>query len=491
MTEHDLPESWTWTSLENCVDVLDSQRIPINAKERETRTGEIPYYGATGQVGWIDDYIFDEELVLLGEDGAPFLDPIKNKSYIIKGKSWVNNHAHVLRALNGISLNRFINYYLNNFSYNGYVTGTTRLKINQAPMRKIPVPLAPLAEQHRIVARIEELFSRLDAGVVALQRAKIQLQRYRQSVLKAAVEGKLTEEWRKEHPDVEPAEKLLERISKKRYEIGTGKKTRKNCSEMGQLLPPLNELPETWTWAKWEQVGISQNGRLFPSKEYQSNGFKLLRPGNLHSSGKVVWTKENTRYLPESWAKDFPLFVVGPRELVMNLTAQSLKDEFLGRICITGQSELCLLNQRIARLAPIEVQPEYLLWMFKSQLFRKFVNSLNTGSLIQHMFTSQLADFILPLPPLEEQLHIVSEIERLFSIADNVEDTLTQNLRLTESFRQSILKSAFEGRLVPQDPNDEPASVLLEQIRAERTKESPRKGRKSNNYHQMRLTNDR
>ena len=212
----ELPEGWTWTYLENCIDILDSQRKPVNAEEREARKGEIPYYGATGQVGWIDGYIFEEELVLLGEDGAPFLDPTKNKSYIIRGKSWVNNHAHVLRALNGLTLNQFMCYYLNNFDYKGYVAGTTRLKLNQAPMRKIPVPLATLPEQHRIVARIEELFSRLDAGVEALQKAKAQLRRYRQAVLKAAVEGRLTEEWRNAHPEVEPAAKLLERILKER-----------------------------------------------------------------------------------------------------------------------------------------------------------------------------------------------------------------------------------------------------------------------------------
>jgi len=88
--------------LENIVEILDSQRIPVNSKEREGRKGRIPYYGATGQVGWIDDWLFNEELILLGEDGAPFLDPYKPKAYLIKGKSWVNNHAHVLRAKSGI-----------------------------------------------------------------------------------------------------------------------------------------------------------------------------------------------------------------------------------------------------------------------------------------------------------------------------------------------------------------------------------------------------
>ena len=116
---------WKEYQLKDCVDILDGQRVPINSNDRSKRIGEVPYYGATGQVGWINDYIFDEELVLLGEDGAPFLDKSKPIAYIINGKSWVNNHAHVLRARKDISNNRFIKYYLDYFDFSDYVAGTT------------------------------------------------------------------------------------------------------------------------------------------------------------------------------------------------------------------------------------------------------------------------------------------------------------------------------------------------------------------------------
>ena len=148
-----LPESWALPPLESCVDILDNRRVPINSKERAKREGKVPYYGATRQAGWIDDYIFDEELLLLGEDGAPFFDRTKNTAYIIKGKSWVNNHAHVLRALSSLTSN----IYLNQIDFTGFVVGTTRLKLNQSAMKKILVKLAPLAEQKRIVNVIEKL----------------------------------------------------------------------------------------------------------------------------------------------------------------------------------------------------------------------------------------------------------------------------------------------------------------------------------------------
>ena len=197
------------------VEILDFQRRPINSDEREKRPGNIPYFGATGQVGWIDDYLFDEELILLGEDGAPFLDPVKPKAYLIKGKSWVNNHAHVLKGKRGIS-NRFLMYQLNQVDYRGFVSGTTRLKLPQAPMKQIPLVVAPEAEQFRIVGEIEKQFTRLEAGVGALKRVQANLKRYRAAVLKAAVKGRLVpteaELARREGRSYEPASELLARL---------------------------------------------------------------------------------------------------------------------------------------------------------------------------------------------------------------------------------------------------------------------------------------
>jgi type I restriction enzyme S subunit len=234
----------------------------------------------------------------------------------------------------------------------------------------------------------------------------------------------------------------------------------------------LFELPEGWIWSTWEEIGFCQNGRAFPSKEYQLSGVKLLRPGNMHDSGKLVWTDENTRYMPEQWEIDFPSYIVRGRELVVNLTAQSLKDEFLGRICLTDESEHCLLNQRIARLTPVEVFPEYILWLFKSKLFRNYVDSLNTGSLIQHMFTSQVEKFKLPLAPLNQQKRIVAKIEELRDCHQRAKQALEAIPELCDRFRQSVLAAAFRGDLTAdwreENPDVEPASALLERIRRDR-----------------------
>ena len=149
-------------ALEKLVDILDNQRIPINATERLQRIGDVPYYGATGQVGTIDRAIFNETLILLGEDGVPFFDSSKHKAYEISGPSWVNNHAHVLRAKAELVIQRYLLHFLNVFNYAGYVNGATRLKLTQGDMRRIPVPIPPLEKQREIVEKLDCAFSEIE-----------------------------------------------------------------------------------------------------------------------------------------------------------------------------------------------------------------------------------------------------------------------------------------------------------------------------------------
>ena len=166
-----LPDGWTACRLEQVADILDNLRKPINSSERDSRIRNrqidelYPYYGATGQVGLIDDYIINGNYLLLGEDGAPFLDKNAIKAYSISGKSWVNNHAHILSPKIDFE---FLQYSLNQIDYSEYVNGSTRLKLTQTDMRSIKIMLPPLAEQKRIKSKIQILFSQFDLMMESL-----------------------------------------------------------------------------------------------------------------------------------------------------------------------------------------------------------------------------------------------------------------------------------------------------------------------------------
>lgn len=192
------PTHWEVKKLGEICEIMDNQRKPINSSEREKRLisakQKFPYYGATGQVGFIDDYIFDCEAILLGEDGAPFLDFFKDKAYMVSGKFWVNNHAHILKAKNKISLNAFICYFLNTLDYSPYVSGTTRLKLNQSSMKNIEIPLPPLSEQNLIVAEIDRRFAIVDKTLNLIDKSIQNAKNLKQSILKKAFSGELRSE---------------------------------------------------------------------------------------------------------------------------------------------------------------------------------------------------------------------------------------------------------------------------------------------------------
>lgn len=202
---------WWVTGIGDICDCLDRLRVPINKGERLRRQGCIPYYGANGQVGNIDDYIFDEDLVLVVEDET-FIGREKPFSYVIKGKTWVNNHAHVLRPLGGMSA-EFLNILLSYYDFTPLTSGTTgRRKLNQEALVNAPIRLPPFNEQHEIVRRVETLFKTADALEGRYLKAKAHVDKLTQSILAKAFRGELVPQ----DPSDEPASVLLERITSER-----------------------------------------------------------------------------------------------------------------------------------------------------------------------------------------------------------------------------------------------------------------------------------
>jgi type I restriction enzyme S subunit len=462
-----LPSGWIRAPLGSLVDVLDHRRVPVNAEERARRPGVIPYYGATGQVGWIDDHLFDEELVLLGEDGAPFLDPSKPKAYVVSGRSWVNNHAHVLRGRE-VS-NRLLAHQLNVLDFHGAVSGTTRLKLPQGPMRSLMLVVPPRAEQDRIVAAIEQHLSDIDAGVASLERVQANLKRYRASVLKAACEGKLVsteaELARKEGRAYESGAELLKRIlveRRARWEADElAKMTAKGKVPVGDAwkkkyvepTPPETKgrpaLPDGWCWTTIATVGEVLLGRQ-RAPQYLTGKWSrpYLRVANVKDDRLDFGDVEQMDFDPTHLAK----YRLEPGDILVS-EGQSLDRVGESAIYRGGIDGLCF-QKTLHRFRPMHPGPtsEFAQIVFRSHvkngLFRKLA-SITTN--IAHLTLEKFEAAPFPLPPAAEQARIVDEVARLMSVADDAERVVQQQLARAARLRQAVLRDAFEGKLVRRD----------------------------------------
>ena len=186
----ELPDGWKVDNFGNVVINFDGKRKPLSRIVRATRQGKYRYYGATEIVDYIDDFIFEGRYLLIGEDGANLLSKSRPLAFIVEGKFWVNNHAHIIQTKDSLNLD-FLSYYFNSLNIGEYVTGTAQPKLNQANMNKIPIPLPPIEEQHQIVQEIESRLSVADKMEQSIQESLQNAEALRQSILKKAFCGEL------------------------------------------------------------------------------------------------------------------------------------------------------------------------------------------------------------------------------------------------------------------------------------------------------------
>ncbi len=358
-------------------------------------------------------------------------------------------------------------------------TGTQLPHISHSTIPEYRLPLPPLNEQRRIVAKIEELFSDLDAGVAALERVRANLKRYRAAVLKAAVEGKLTEDWRAQHPDTEPASALLDRILTERrrqwerdqlvkYER-TGKKRETNADQNHTTrLPPEDSeplhIPDSWEWVKVGDVGEVRLGRQRSPKNHSGIHMRpYLRVANVYEDRLDLSDVMEMNFTPE----EYRTFQLKDGDILLN-EGQSL--ELVGRAAMY-RGEVpgsCFQNTLVRFRANPVVSKSYALIVFRAYLRnQRFQKIARWTTNIAHLGSDRFANMGFPLPPMDEQTQIIFEVDRRLSVIDKLESQVKANLKRSARLRQGILKRAFEGRLVPQDPGDEPASALLERLRRE------------------------
>lgn len=416
---YEIPEDWVWVTLNEFAECWDKYRKPINSTERARRMGNIPYYGATGQAGWIDDYLTEEHLVVLGEDGAPFLDPFKSKSYIISGKAWVNNHAHLLKSKFDITGNKYLNYYLNNFNYSGYVSGTTRLKLTQKSMMEIPIPLPPKKELDNIVKKIEILLSKIDEAIQLIEDVKKTFELRRAAIL-----------------------------------INIFQKNKMENINQGRNREPYT-LPQDWEWIKLSEIGELKRGR---SKHRPRNDAKLfggnypfIQTGDVANAEKFITSYNKT--LSEFGLLQSRLFEKGTLCITI---AANIADTALLAFDACFPDSVVGFNTKHSYINNEYVH--YYITTIKEEL-----EHYAPATAQKNINLKVLNEVLVPIPPKGEYMRIMSVIPQLEALENEIMNTLNLENKLN-TLKRSILSKAFKGELGTSDTNDEPAKNCLKSI---------------------------
>lgn len=474
--KYKLPNSWTWVNLEEILDTT-SGGTP-SRKRPDYYKGTIPWV-KSGELNY--NLITDTEEKITNEaleNSSAKLFPKGTLLIALYGATvgrlaFLGIDATTNQAVCGIFQNKYVNqkyiYYCLMHQYSFLISlsaGGAQPNISQSVVRKVNIPLSPLYEQNRIVEKLDELLSELEKGKEQLQTSLEQLKVYRQSILKYAFEGKLSEEWRSKQEKLKTPDELVAEIKAykkqqyekqlKEYKIG---KIKVKPKEPKEIYLPTNvelkekpELPKGWTYIALSEIVENDSTKISPSKESKLKfvGMDCIEPhtlkpfkyhefsdfksaGNYFEKDRILYGRMRP-YLNKVWRSEF---------------AGACSGEFLV-------------------LHPIPVlNPDFLKYKLHSSEYVTFAMNNISGDRPRISY-EEVVSYIFPICSVEEQEEIINQIERLFSLNDVMEKTINDNLLKSEPLKQSLLHKAFEGKLVEQDPKDEPASVLLERIKKER-----------------------
>ena len=373
-----MKEGWTYKKVGEVCEILDSQRKPITKGKREP--GFIPYYGATGCLDYVKDYIFDEKLVLLGEDGAKW-GAGENSAYIINGKSWVNNHAHALRPKRDLLIDELLVYYLNFSNLLSYITGVTVPKLNQEKMRSIEIPVGPIEEQQSIVDYLDSAFAKIDAMKANAEKALNEAKALFQASLKEMLEPK--EGWE---------EKSLNEISQ--YSIGL----------------------------------------TYKPSDVNDNGTIVLRSSNIQND-KIDLSDIVRVSCPIKEA----LFV---QEGDILMCSRNGSVKLVGKVAIIPKTMERMTYGTFMMIIRGDYNP-YLFYFFKSDDFRNQIKH-GEANMINQITRYMLDEVVVNVPPLSEQESIVTTLDSLKAKVDRLQENFDKISQECDALKQAILRQVFE-----------------------------------------------
>lgn len=403
-------KTWEINKLEEVCEILDNKRVPISSKNRIR--GIYPYYGASGIVDYIDKYIFDEELVLIGEDGAKW-GAFENSAFIAEGKYWVNNHAHILKPNNEILINKFLVYFLNYSNLEKYITGATVKKLNQQKLKQIEIPLPPLEEQMRIVKILDLAFEKIDTSVELLKANLANLDELAKSVLDRAFNP-----------------------------LGDSTESTQNPSTHDTQSP--YPLPQHWEWKSLGEIAsVIQSGFAINKSNEIADGYIHLRTHNIATDGNLNF--ETLVKVKKELIKEQQSFIE-EGDILFNNTNST---ELVGKTALVTQNYNYAFSNHITKIKLFnQYSPKlvvfYFVLLLKNKYFERICHKWIGQSGIN---TDKLKQIQIPLPPLKEQEQIAKHLDSVFEKTKALKELYTKELKDYEELKQSLLNKAFKGEL--------------------------------------------
>lgn len=483
---HEIPNSWLWVEIGALSEVIGGG-TPTSTNSRYFDGGTIPWVTPADMSGYSEMYI-SEGRRNITEEGLQNSSArlLPKDSLLFSSRAPI---GYVAIAKNPITTSQgFKSFppteaYLPHYGYwylrsiktlaESMASGTTFLELSGLKAAKLPFPLPPLAEQSRIVAKLDEAMQRVEASKARLEKLPGLLKQFRQAVLAAAVSGRLTESWRVENPQGETTDDLITRLleaRKEKYEAALvearHKKTTKpkkpelvNTSDTsGAELP---ELPDSWQWVDFATACEKIfDGTHFSPKNYVEGDYKYITAKNIKEKGldlsniTYITAEDHASIYARADVKRGDVLYIKDGATTGIATVNTLDEEFS-----------LLSSVGVFRTNPEIIIPEYVGYFLNAPNTRQRMLSEVAGIAITRLTLTKLNGSFLALPPFEEQKEIVRQINHYFELADALETRLEQATAMVEQLPQALSAKAFSGQLVAQDPNDEPASVLLERLR--------------------------
>ena len=411
----DIPDTWKFVRFGELLITRDSERVPVSVSDRNKRAKIYDYYGASGIIDKIDDYLFDDELLLIGEDGANLLSRSTPIAFIAKGKYWVNNHAHVLDACCNLNLN-YICYHINAISLAPYVTGTAQPKMNQENMNAIWIALPPLEEQYRIVAKIEGILPLVDRYAAAYEKLEQFNAKFpedmKKSVLQYAIQGKLVEQREEEGT----GEELYRQIqAEKKRLIKEGKiKKEKPLPEIAEDEIPF-DIPGSWKWVRIGTVATILGGKRIPAgRKLSSNdtGYIYIRVSDM-KDGYV--STENLQYVPEDIFPSISKYIIHKEDVFITVAGT------IGRVGkIPPELDGANLTENADRLVFSLMDQDWLIKCMQSSLVQNQIADATTKVGQPKLAIIRIQNMLIPLPPLSEQKRIVAKLEEILPLCERL-----------------------------------------------------------------------